>query len=212
MIAEVRMPLDDAEYSSSSKSDDVGSSSSYGGTAGKIVITQQINHDGEVNRARYMPSNATIIATKTVRVVCACVCELAHVWLTCGSRAGVARRVRVRLHQACLEAERQLLQPAAAAQGPHQGGLRPLVEPPQERLPALDLRRRQHLHVGHQRQQRRVGRLERTPKVHGPQQRGRGCRVALAAREHLCLGRRRPAAPPVRRRALSLSPSRNAYR
>lgn len=69
MIAEVRMPLDDAEYSSSSKSDDVGSSSSYGGTAGKIVITQQINHDGEVNRARYMPSNATIIATKTVRVV-----------------------------------------------------------------------------------------------------------------------------------------------
>jgi histone-binding protein RBBP4 len=29
-------------------------------------VVQQINHDGEVNRARYMPQNPSIIATKTV--------------------------------------------------------------------------------------------------------------------------------------------------
>jgi histone-binding protein RBBP4 len=31
-----------------------------------VQIVQQINHDGEVNRARYMPQNSFIIATKTV--------------------------------------------------------------------------------------------------------------------------------------------------
>lgn len=31
-----------------------------------MQIIQQINHDGEVNRARYMPQNPFIIATKTV--------------------------------------------------------------------------------------------------------------------------------------------------
>lgn len=32
---------------------------------GKIEIVQKINHEGEVNRARYMPQNANVIATKT---------------------------------------------------------------------------------------------------------------------------------------------------
>lgn len=32
----------------------------------KIEIEQRINHHGEVNRARAMPQNPTIIATKTV--------------------------------------------------------------------------------------------------------------------------------------------------
>lgn len=36
------------------------------GKHGKIEIIQKINHDGEVNRARYMPQNPFIIATKTV--------------------------------------------------------------------------------------------------------------------------------------------------
>ena len=31
-----------------------------------MQIIQQINHDGEVNRARYMPQNPFLIATKTV--------------------------------------------------------------------------------------------------------------------------------------------------
>lgn len=32
----------------------------------QVQIIQQINHDGEVNRARYMPQNQFLIATKTV--------------------------------------------------------------------------------------------------------------------------------------------------
>ena len=34
--------------------------------AGKIQVVQQINHEGEVNRARYMPQNSFMIATKTI--------------------------------------------------------------------------------------------------------------------------------------------------
>lgn len=33
---------------------------------GKVQPVQQLNHDGEVNRARYMPQNSFMIATKTV--------------------------------------------------------------------------------------------------------------------------------------------------
>lgn len=36
------------------------------GQQGKIEIIQKINHEGEVNRARYMPQNPFIIATKTI--------------------------------------------------------------------------------------------------------------------------------------------------
>ena len=32
----------------------------------RLQVTQQINHEGEVNRARYMPQNPFLIATKTV--------------------------------------------------------------------------------------------------------------------------------------------------
>lgn len=38
----------------------------YSGTESRIKIIQTINHDGEVNKARYMPQNPDIIATKTV--------------------------------------------------------------------------------------------------------------------------------------------------
>ena len=37
----------------------------YSDTQPRIKIIQSINHDGEVNRARYMPQNPDIIATKT---------------------------------------------------------------------------------------------------------------------------------------------------
>ena len=33
---------------------------------------QLINHEGEVNRARYCPQNPFLLATKTVRCVAAC--------------------------------------------------------------------------------------------------------------------------------------------
>ncbi|RCV41728.1 hypothetical protein SETIT_9G159200v2 [Setaria italica] len=53
MIAEVYVPCEGSfvEHCDGSK---------------KVQIVQQINHDGEVNRARYMPQNSFIIATKTV--------------------------------------------------------------------------------------------------------------------------------------------------
>ena len=31
-----------------------------------MKVTQHIHHDGEVNRARYMPQNSFVLATKTV--------------------------------------------------------------------------------------------------------------------------------------------------
>lgn len=31
----------------------------------KVEVTVKINHDGEVNRARYMPQNEFVIATKS---------------------------------------------------------------------------------------------------------------------------------------------------
>ena len=33
--------------------------------SGKIDIEMKINHEGEVNRARYMPQNPVVVATKT---------------------------------------------------------------------------------------------------------------------------------------------------
>lgn len=38
----------------------------FGSSTGRISIVQQINHDGEVNRARHCPQNHFLIATKTV--------------------------------------------------------------------------------------------------------------------------------------------------
>lgn len=38
----------------------------FGGVSGKFDVTVKINHDGEVNRARYCPQNSFWIATKTV--------------------------------------------------------------------------------------------------------------------------------------------------
>jgi len=68
MIAEVRLPLEETEIDArkySSASDDKNEYGGYGGASGKVEIVQSINHQGEVNRARYMPQNPNFIATKT---------------------------------------------------------------------------------------------------------------------------------------------------
>ena len=39
----------------------------FGSIGGKIDIEVKINHEGEVNRARYCPMNPHVIATKTPR-------------------------------------------------------------------------------------------------------------------------------------------------
>ncbi|KAI9222336.1 histone-binding protein RBBP4-like protein [Blastocladiella britannica] len=60
-IASVHLPRDDI----TTDSEETGGHT--GGPAGtKITVTQQIPHEGEVNRARYMPQKPDVLATKTV--------------------------------------------------------------------------------------------------------------------------------------------------
>nr|XP_010923693.1 histone-binding protein MSI1 homolog isoform X2 [Elaeis guineensis] len=66
MLAQVQLPLEDAENDARQYDDEHGEIGGFGCASGKVQIIQQINHDGEVNRARYMPQNSFIIATKTV--------------------------------------------------------------------------------------------------------------------------------------------------
>ncbi|KAJ6401602.1 hypothetical protein OIU84_016910 [Salix udensis] len=66
MLAQVQLPLDDAENDARHYDDDHSDFGGFGAANGKVQIIQQINHEGEVNRARYMPQNPFMIATKTV--------------------------------------------------------------------------------------------------------------------------------------------------
>ncbi len=66
MIAEVQLPLEDSELDARQYDEERHEVGGFGSTHGKVVVTQMINHDGEVNRARHMPQNPFIIATKTV--------------------------------------------------------------------------------------------------------------------------------------------------
>eukprot|EP00164_Ancoracysta_twista_P004124 GFYU01005539.1.p1 GENE.GFYU01005539.1~~GFYU01005539.1.p1 ORF type:complete len:429 (+),score=122.99 GFYU01005539.1:23-1288(+) len=67
MLADIRMPLPEAEVDARKYDDETGDAGGFGGPGSgvKIDITLRINHDGEVNRARHMPQNPTIIATKS---------------------------------------------------------------------------------------------------------------------------------------------------
>ncbi|KAJ7544739.1 hypothetical protein O6H91_09G091100 [Diphasiastrum complanatum] len=66
MLAEVQLPLEDVETDARQYDDEQGEIGGFGCANGKVQVIQQINHEGEVNRARYMPQNPFIIATKTV--------------------------------------------------------------------------------------------------------------------------------------------------
>eukprot|EP00898_Chlorokybus_atmophyticus_P003487 jgi/Chlat1/4139/Chrsp269S03967 len=66
MLAEVQLPLEDAEVDVRGYDSDHGDHGGFGAGAARVQVVQQINHDGEVNRARYMPQNPFLIATKTV--------------------------------------------------------------------------------------------------------------------------------------------------
>lgn len=66
MIAEVQLPLEDTELDARQYDDERGEVGGFGSAHGKVHVTQMINHDGEVNRARYQPQEPFIIATKTV--------------------------------------------------------------------------------------------------------------------------------------------------
>ena len=63
---QVHLPTADAEADLAQYDEEEGSAGGFGATAGKVQVTQQINHAGEVNRARVCPQNKFLIATKTV--------------------------------------------------------------------------------------------------------------------------------------------------
>lgn len=66
MLAEVHLPVADAEADIARYDEEEGDTGGFGATAGKVQVTQQINHAGEVNRARVCPQNKFLIATKTI--------------------------------------------------------------------------------------------------------------------------------------------------
>lgn len=65
MIAEVTLPLPETEIDARKYDDDRGEVGGFGGTLSKVDIKIKMAHDGEVNRARYMPQNPFVIATKS---------------------------------------------------------------------------------------------------------------------------------------------------
>ncbi|CAO1620760.1 unnamed protein product [Jaminaea pallidilutea] len=65
-IAQVQLPNRDVDLDESKYDEDKGEIGSYGSNAARVRIIQKINHDGEVNRARYCPQNIDLIATRTV--------------------------------------------------------------------------------------------------------------------------------------------------
>ncbi|RKO91312.1 WD40-repeat-containing domain protein [Blyttiomyces helicus] len=65
-IAQVQVPNDCSDPDDRKFDEERAEAGGYGGVECRINIIQKINHDGEVNRARYMPTNPDIIATRTV--------------------------------------------------------------------------------------------------------------------------------------------------
>jgi len=67
MIVEVKLPLDDSPVDPRMYDDQKGDVGNLGSVIpAKIDIIQKINHEGEINKARIMPQNDNIIATKTI--------------------------------------------------------------------------------------------------------------------------------------------------
>ena len=64
MVANVRLPSPDAEVDARKYDDEKGELGGFGGVRGRIEVKIKIKHDGEVNRARYMPQNSFVVATK----------------------------------------------------------------------------------------------------------------------------------------------------
>ena len=65
LIASVQLPNDEVQFDATQYDSEKGEFGGFGSVNGKIEIEIKINHEGEVNRARFMPQNPCIIATKT---------------------------------------------------------------------------------------------------------------------------------------------------
>ncbi|CED83414.1 nucleosome remodeling subunit caf1 nurf55 msi1 [Phaffia rhodozyma] len=69
IIAQVQIPNASSGSLSSGLAEydeDRGELGSHAGPSARVTAIQTINHDGEINRARYMPQNPNLLATKTV--------------------------------------------------------------------------------------------------------------------------------------------------
>ncbi|KAJ1422523.1 WD40-repeat-containing domain protein [Ochromonadaceae sp. CCMP2298] len=64
MIGEIKLPLPTVDVDAKNFEDEKGEMGGYGGTLGKVEIKVKIRHEGEVHRARAMPQNRFLIATK----------------------------------------------------------------------------------------------------------------------------------------------------
>jgi len=67
LVVSVRLPNEDTEIDARQYDDERGELGGYGGTQSKIQVKVRINHDGEVNKARYMHQDDYIIGTKTTK-------------------------------------------------------------------------------------------------------------------------------------------------
>eukprot|EP00035_Acanthoeca_spectabilis_P000938 m.76391 g.76391 ORF g.76391 m.76391 type:complete len:430 (+) comp10522_c0_seq1:81-1370(+) len=65
VISDVQLPREEAHVDSRKYDEDKGEYGGFGSVSGKVVPKVRINHEGEVHRARYMPQNPNVIATKT---------------------------------------------------------------------------------------------------------------------------------------------------
>jgi len=65
MVADVVLPSPEAEIDARKYDDDKAEVGGFGGELSKIDIKIRMAHDGEVNRARIMPQNSFVIATKS---------------------------------------------------------------------------------------------------------------------------------------------------
>ncbi|KAL3313900.1 retinoblastoma binding protein [Cichlidogyrus casuarinus] len=65
LIATVHLQNDQAEFDASAYDSERGECGGFYFPNGRLEISMKINHEGEVNRARYMPQNPDVIATKT---------------------------------------------------------------------------------------------------------------------------------------------------
>ncbi len=65
MVANVHLPTEDAEIDARKYNGVRAEVGGFGGVDMKVEVSVKIDHDGEVNRARYMPQNPFVVATKS---------------------------------------------------------------------------------------------------------------------------------------------------
>lgn len=65
VISKLQLPTEDIRYDASKYDSEKSEFGGFGAVTGKVEVEIRMNHEGEVNRARYMPQNQVIIATKS---------------------------------------------------------------------------------------------------------------------------------------------------